>query len=263
MTEKYLLIVEGSKTEKNIFEHLFKSYGFNVIKCENKISKDFNFEIIESDLVKDNKNIIIIEGPNNRIHDILLNIYNEDPLNDIDNINIEVLFGYKPNDFKGIFWIYDVDHNIPNDINKMFSKFNDENGNGLLLLSSPCIEVLGEYENKELKLNHIREYKSILNVHYNKLGFNNVEEYIKNNINTLMLKYLNKNYLDFNDSNILNHPNEIIEYINKYNERNNEKHYVIYRYFSTVVYCVLAFILDLTIEIDNYNIVKEFLEKNL
>ena len=58
----------------------------------------------------------------------------------------------------------------------------------------------------------------------------------------------------------MNHPSEIIDYINRFNIRDNEKHYVVYRYFSTVVYCVLAYVLGLTIEIDNYDIVKNYLK---
>jgi len=260
MTEKYLLIVEGAKTEKTIFGSIFEKYGFNVIKCENKISKDYKFEVIESNLVNDNKNVIIIEGPKNRIHDVLLNIISN-PTDDIDNIDVETVFGYKPNDFRGIFWIYDVDHNEPDDIVTMFRKFSDENENGLLLLSSPCIEVLGDFEDrKELKVEHLSEYKKILNVFYNSKCNDNVSSFILKNINKLLLHYLEKNYNDFNDKNIMNHPSEIIDYINRFNIRDNEKHYVVYRYFSTVVYCVLAYVLGLTIEIDNYDIVKNYLK---
>jgi len=43
MIEKYLLIVEGEKTEKNIFEALFNQFGLNTIRIDNKLSKILNF----------------------------------------------------------------------------------------------------------------------------------------------------------------------------------------------------------------------------
>lgn len=88
----------------------------------------------------------------------------------------------------------------------------------------------------------------------------NTEDFIFNNINELLLYYLKKNFNDFGDSNIMNHPNEIIDYINEKNVRDNFNHRVIYRYFSTVVYCVLAYVLGLTKEIENYNVLREYLE---
>lgn len=261
MMEKYLLIVEGEKTEKNILNNIFINMGFNVIDCKKKLSNDMNLEIDESVFEKDNKNIILVQGPRTRIHDILINA-NIEEYGDINYINVETLFGYTLNEFKGCFWIYDVDHNDDKDIELMFNNFNDEMGNGLLLLSSPCIEVLAEYDFKrELKCEHLKEYKALLNCYYNKKKYKSALDYIIKNLKAVLLCFLTKNYEEFNDSNIMNHPEEIISKIKEFNTRDNSKnHYVLYRYFSTVIYCAIAYVLGLTREIDNYEIVKDYFE---
>ena len=40
MPNNYLLVVEGANDEKNILQSVFEKYGFNVIKCEEKISAE-------------------------------------------------------------------------------------------------------------------------------------------------------------------------------------------------------------------------------
>ena len=40
MPNNYLLVVEGADDEKNILQSVFEKYGFNVIKCEEKISAE-------------------------------------------------------------------------------------------------------------------------------------------------------------------------------------------------------------------------------
>lgn len=259
MIEKYLFIVEGEKTEKNLFGEFFKSLGFNVINCKKKMTLEYGFSVNEEEYVNDQKNVVLIQGPKNRIHEILMN--NSNMGLDVDNINIETVFGFKPYDFRGIFWIYDVDHNSEDDIVKMYKKFNDENSNGLLLLSSPCIEVLGSFDdNMEFQGAHLTQYKKVLNLHYQGIG---VEQYIINNFYKCLLHFLEKNYYDFNDLNIMNHPYEIIEYINKNNKRNIQDNTVYYRYFSTVVYCAIAFVLGYTRQIENYYDFKKFLDSRI
>lgn len=80
-----------------------------------------------------------------------------------------------------------------------------------------------------------------------------------------MLYFLEKNRAEFNETNIMEHPQLIVAKINCLNERvnlpNKSDSYVIYRYFSTVVYVAIASSLGLTREIDNYEIVKSFFGK--
>lgn len=258
MSNKYLLIVEGSKTEPTIFQQVLEKYGYNVIICKEKLELEGIGQFDRINYKSDKNNIVIIQGPRNRIHDFLL-AYNSN----IDAIQNAFHMQYEV--FQGIFLIYDVDHNSPEDIVEMYNKFNDESS-GMLLLSSPCIEVLGDYNHNrdELKYNHLKEYKAELNKYYEKFK-TNITEYIINNFEELCLYYLTLNKNEFNEDNILEHPRLIINNINKYNDRINysydkDKSYVIYRYFTTVIYVFIAYINGLTKEIDNYSIVKSWFE---
>lgn len=82
-----------------------------------------------------------------------------------------------------------------------------------------------------------------------------------------MFAILHLNYNEFNEPNIMEHPSLIIKSIAK-NERVNypKEHkvesYVIYRYFTTVVYVFIAYINGLTSKIDNYGIVREYFLSN-
>lgn len=254
MNKNILLIVEGSVTEPNIFNDVFLKYGFNAIVSGEQmdIEDAGQFEKFEYSL--DKNNVVIIQGPRNRIHDFL-KLYNE------NEMSIEKAFSYPYAFFSGIFLIYDVDHNDCDDVEEMYKRFSDES-TGMLLLSSPCIEVIADYnrERGESKYSHLSEYAADINEHYK--GATNT--FIIDNFNDLMLYFLVKNYKDFNETNVMEHPNKIVEFINKHNDRVNcedkEQSYVIYRYFSTVVYVAIAYANGLTKEIDNYKIVYSFFE---
>ena len=257
MYDNYLLIVEGKKTEPNIFEKVLVKYVFNVIKSETPITVDDEFHFEKTEIKKNEKNVVIIQGPRNRIHDFLI-LYNE------HSDSLERVFSNAMTTVKGIFLMYDVDHNDNKDVEEMFNRFPDESS-GLLLLSSPCIEVLGEYDyNRSLFYNNLKEYKSDLNIHYNK-EYGNAENYIVENFEKLCIHFLDYNYKTYNAPNIMEHPQLIISKINEDNKRVNYpkdsplKSYVIYNYLTTVVYVFLAYINGLTREIDNYEIVRNFL----
>lgn len=162
--------------------------------------------------------------------------------------------------FAAVFWIYDVDHTSCENLSKMFNRYNNEN-DGLLLVSSPCIEILSRPSYKEtLEVEHLRQFKAETNVFIDSLYHTNAKDYIKNNFFKLSIEYLDKNYIEFKELNIMEHPRLIINKINDLNERTNT--FVKYRYYTTVVYVVVAYILGLTKEIENYEIVRKyFIEK--
>ena len=258
MPKNYLFIVEGSD-EKNVLSDAFEKYGFNVVKCKEKISVDGFGDFNKDELLLNNNNIVVIEGPRNRIHDFLLQFDNEFE-------SIEKLFHYNINYFSGIFLIYDVDHNDNDDIDSMFNKFNDES-TGLLLLNVPCLEVLADDfidDNKyEIKCGHLREYKKVLNVRHDLNGEQNSIEYIKNHFNKIMIDFLEKNKRDFNSTNVMDHPYFVKQKNNSINIRCNasKNSYVHFKYFSTVLYVAIAYANNLTSEIDNYQNVLSFFNK--
>ena len=187
MKDNYLLVVEGTKTEKNIFQNVLEKYGFNVIDVKEKLDVENVGQLESLEFSNERKNVIMIQGPKNRIHDFL-KMYNE------KEDSIEKAFSLSSTKFNGIFLMYDVDHNDQTDIEEMFAKFQDESS-GMLLLSSPCIEVLGEYDfHQEARFNHLREYKSRLNTKYNIEGYNSVEDYIIKNFDEVCIKFLDLNF---------------------------------------------------------------------
>ena len=163
MSKNILLIVEGNRTEKEIFGEAFEKIGYHVIKVDKKLTikleEDFEFQKLE--YVKDQNNIVIITGPRNRIHGFL-KYYNE------NTMSLDRIFSDSFNYFSSIFLIYDVDHNDNEDVEEMFQHFQDES-TGMLLLSSPCIEVIGDYNRNrvEEKYHHLWEYKKDINNYYN------------------------------------------------------------------------------------------------
>ena len=121
---------------------------------------------------------------------------------------IERLFHYPTYHFSGIFLIYDVDHNDNDDVELMFEKFNNES-DGMLLLNSPCLEVLADTnfdENREEKFKHLREYKRKLNKYHESSGNVNSMNYIINHFDEIMLHFLELNRKEFNENNIMEHP---------------------------------------------------------
>ena len=257
MNKNILLIVEGHVFEKSIFGDAFLKYGFNTIVSNQKMDVEGigQFEKFQYQLNKNN--IVIIQGPKNRIHDFL-KMFNE------NEMSIEKVFSYTYAFFSGIFLIYDVDHNDCDDVEAMFKRFSDET-TGMLLLSSPCIEVIADFnrERGETKFAHLKEYKAEINTFYK----GRTNEFINDNFDTLMLYFLEKNTKEFNELNVMEHPSLIVKSINLFNERINcedkEQSYVIYRYFSTVIYVAIAFANGLTKEINNYETVKSFLLKRI
>ena len=257
MPNRILLIVEGKKTEPSIFGDVFRRYGFNCRISDKKLDAYDGGQFDEYQYVYEGSiksEVVIVEGPRSRIHGFL-KLISEQP------VFLERALSFEVNHFQKIFLLYDVDHNDCDDVIKMSSKFDDES-NGMLLLSSPCIEVLGDYnrDREPAKFCHLSEYKKDINVHRN----GRTLEYIKDNFESIMLHFLNKNRTDFDESNIMEHPRLIVGWINRLNERVNlsgeEKSYVLYRYYSTVVYVAIASAKSLTKEIDNYELVKSFFE---
>lgn len=252
MSKRILLIVEGKTDEQNVLGNAFRKYGFETIVSNESLNIENIGAFRKFEYSSSKDNVVIIQGPRNRIHDFLKLIRNE-------YVSIEKIFSYAYAFFQNIFLIYDVDHNDCSDVSEMFSRFSDESS-GMLLLSSPCLEVLADYDRNrtEERYSHLSEYKADINKHYNGGTF----EYIAEHLNEIMLYFLDKNYNEFHEENVLVHPAKIVDKINELNIRKNypdkSKSFVVYRYFSTVLYVAISCAFGLTKEIDNYSIVRDF-----
>lgn len=248
--KNFLLIVEGIKTEPTIFETIFTDLGYRVIIEGERLNLSSEFkDLAKKTLGTKKDNVVIIQGPKNRINE-LITLF-EDSTNDINRIfdDFKVLFS-------GIFWIYDVDHTSNESLIKMLNRYQSET-EGMLLVSSPCIEVLAIPNfNEEVILEHLKQFKTIANILCEKNFKCNAREHIIKNFYNLAVIVLDKNVNDFNEENILEHPNLVINKINKENKRTSKT--VVYRYYTTVIYVAVAYILGLTKEINNYKVVRRY-----
>lgn len=256
MAKNFLIITEGVSTEPTILEAILKKYGFNVIqKNPMKISEEQPFTLDVTELLDDKKdNIYIAQGPRNRIRDFL-NLINK------KTDDVERYFSQLSDNFAGIFLVYDVDHTPQEDLANMFFKFQDET-TGLLILSSPCIEILSEPDRVEvLSVNRLTEYKKERKNWVQDKTSDSIEHYMINNFENLILSFLEKNCRESGSNNVMEHPEFVLQQINTFNERtyiNENLQPVLYRYFTTTLYVCIAYILGLTKEIDNSKIVAEF-----
>ncbi len=255
MNKSFLLIVEGIKMETSIFSNIFQKYGFSVKECGVlKIDDENSLDLEQFNSVDSSDNIYIIQGPRNRIRD-WLKLFNKRE-SDFDR-----LFHKLDTYFAGIFIIYDVDHTLKNELSEMFEKYNDET-TGMLLLSSPCIEVLGDINRAEpLKVDHLEEYKKEQNKKHEANDKKHTREYIIENFEKLVCYYLDKNVTESGDKNIMNHPEFVMKKVNELNDRtliSDKEIPVYYRYFTTVVYVCIAYIKGLTKEFENSDKVKSF-----
>lgn len=257
MTKNFLIITEGISTEPTILEAIFNRYGFNVVRKDPiKINEETEpFDLDVTSLLDDNKDrVYIAQAPRNRIRDFLILVKNHEE-------DVERYFSQLSDNFAGIFLIYDVDHTLKDDLETMFAKYKDESS-GLLILSSPCIEILSEPNRTEdLAVNNLREYKKERKAWVQSNTSNSVENYIINNFEDLILAFLKQNCEESGSDNVMEHPDFVLQQINLLNDRsyiNNDLQPVLYRYFTTTLYVCIAYILGLTKEIENSKLVEEF-----
>lgn len=136
-------MLKEKRTKKDIRECIYKIW---IWYKNNKWKININsnqFDKSELSLNKDN--VVLIQGPSNRVHELLIKFNQNEE-------DFERYFNYHRKYFQGIFLLYDVDHNSNKDIENLMNKFNDE-FTGMLLLSSPCIEVIGDLIEIEKKTN--------------------------------------------------------------------------------------------------------------
>lgn len=157
--------------------------------------------------------------------------------------------------------VYDVDHTSKEALAQMLCKFNDETS-GLLVLSSPCIEILSEPNRVfEIKVDHLEQYKTERKKWVQDNFSDSVEHYIINNFEDLVLAFLAKNCEESGSNNVMEHPEFVLKQINTFNERtyiSKDFQPVLYRYFTTTLYVCIAYILGLTKEVENGRKVANF-----
>ena len=256
MSRHILLIVEGAVTEPKVFGKIFKKYGFEVIKKGklNKTLENSEYLINSNEYKKENNTITIVQGTHSMLNHVIKSY-------DANTDNFESFFTECSDCYNGIFFVYDVDHTTNENLERLSIILNNET-EGMLLLSSPCLEILSEPKRiNPIEVNKLREYKKERNIECHEVYKKDTLSYIIENFESLILYFLEQNFKDFNEPNIMNHPSLIINKINQNNIR--EESYVNYRYFTTVIYVCIAHALGLTKQIENYNDVYHFFKSKI
>ena len=252
MKRNYLLIVEGKETEPRLFSQILRRYGFNPVRAKRQTS-DGGIEYSCEELSDSVSNVIIAQAEKNRLEEIYKKISDNPSYYDFDHIFKSDDQEIKP--YSGIFLIFDVDHTSKDALASLCAQFSDET-NGMLLVSSPCIEVISEPARKEeLRISeHIGEYKKQVNTKYN-----GAIQYVIDHFESLIIQFLDKNQAEFHEDNVIEHPHLVVDQINQMNVRNDDGS-ALYRYFTTVVYVAIAYMKGLTAKVDNCKVVRDFFE---
>ncbi len=85
-----------------------------------------------------------------------------------------------------------------------------------------------------------------------------MNEFISSHFEDLSLAFLQQNCLDFHDNNVMNHPQSVVQMVNRRNQRSKDE--VVYICFTTVVYVLIACIFRLNVKIDDADILRKFLQ---
>ena len=186
MSRHILLIVEGKVTEPKIFGEIFKKYNFEVEVKNEQLSKTLNdnqyiFNI--SKLKKQKDTITIVQGTHSMLNHIT-KLYDKN----IDDF--ELFFSDCAEHFNGVFYIYDIDHTTNENLEYLSNILNDETM-GMLLVSSPCIEILSEPNRKQpLITNKLSKYKTERNIECHKTYKKDTTSYIIDNFESLIMYFL-------------------------------------------------------------------------
>lgn len=247
--------------ECEVLEYGLATYGFQV--NDNLIKDyrlyDYSNKFSVKCLENLDKQFIILQGNKSRIKDLVDDINNES--NEINRL----LIG---ENFVSIFLIFDIDHNTKEQIEYAFSRFNDSS-TGLLILSSPCFEVIAPYSNDlPYESNSFKNFKSLKSTYYSNNYHISTKDYIKYNFNELLIYHLKNNRDKYNIEafqevdDLTYHPEYIVLLSNKYNirEGSDELSYKVnYTYFSSILYVVLLYLFDFARYTDSYTKLLDFL----
>lgn len=259
--KKYLAIVEGEKMETDILEYVLQKYDFNVEVSQEKLSnesKDFK----QTFICDDYDDFYIIQGPRNRIKEVLKLVEESDGL-------IERYFFDKAISFSGIFLVYDVDHNTYDELERARNKFNNIS-DGLLILSFPCIEAVCENEFKPYISTSYKKYKNNKDLYCQKHFGVSSKDYIKFRFNELMIKAMENNKNFFNKflkniytEDVLNHIDYSLELNKRFNviEGNSEDNfYVEINFYATLLYIIISVVKGFFKEENNYDSLLSYLK---
>lgn len=190
-----LCVVEGTKTEFNFIKHFFDSL-LSEKGVGSKISNPLPSPIDSAKkfTYPNNKiNVFVMHPQKNQLHIILKEILSteDSTLENVFSLNGQGM----PDDFMMRFLCFDVDYNDYNTLYSFATRFNDPYDDGMLLLSSPCMESFVDFHNKTFELSAGQSLDS----HYKKDVAQSLQEicepksvgmlrFLQNNLNTCIVK---------------------------------------------------------------------------
>ncbi len=227
-----LCVVEGEVTEIEIFKSLFMQLGYEIVSR----TKNGNFQHIVYD---DNKSrLYLVPGKHPQVTSELANL---------ENIDIHKLYCINEKYVAYTFIVYDFDSAKGNYLlDKYKNKFNSED-EGLLIVSSPCIESIVDTRTSSRDYNDKpSKYKDdVLTLNNIVLDNNsNIIDYINKNIFDLLIKQLEYNASTFETKDIFEHINCAYKKAEDNNVDINTGNYD-YKAIFTLLYVIVAFARDI------------------
>jgi len=190
---RILLVVEGEKTEVDVFKELFTILGFSVVQ-EPKRGNFSRYTISTAD-----KLVYLIPGPKQQVLEIM---------KEFDSASMDLsLFFNIPEPIALNYIVYDADDTIFADFSSLIENFKSSQ-DGLILLSNPCFEVLADnvYDTHHKAPKY---YKKKVRQQLISTGSINpgttLLQYMVNNIIGLLIEQVRRNEVFFNSSDIYNH----------------------------------------------------------
>lgn len=204
-TNNYLIIVEGEELELNLFDEVFKTIYSN---CTiSKIVNGLKIENDNSDIISnDSKDHFLIVKPKHNVLSQILKDVNGNP-----DIIEPYLYFINEDDFdygfRYVFYVFDIDYTKKKDLLDAFDLFNDPTDRGLLLVSSPCIESLVDFESNCFDLENetgrkiSNIYKPLVQKQVQKIVNCGASKFIRDNAFTLFRHciYRNRTVLGIKD----------------------------------------------------------------
>ena len=135
-----------------------------------------------------------------------------------------------------------------------------------MLLSNPCIEVIAENDFKYTHIGHSSQYKKrlkrlITESNYQpRQGMKLIDSYICDHFEDFMNCHIKRNCDFFKTTNIVDHPDRLINYVMSTNIPNECVDLFEFHYLSTVIYVAIAELEGLTREEDNAQRVIDYFE---
>ncbi|MDY6391364.1 MAG: hypothetical protein SPL80_00830 [Bacilli bacterium] len=261
---RHLLICEGEKPEFRIITGLLQSYGFSVTK-EVRTSLPIDgkkIPVTYLQLTDQIREVVVIKDRYCRIGELLVHMDTE-----WVDLGLMLPFQLDEDEFASILFLHDVDHASDADLRDLMAKLNNPE-EGLLLISNPCIEALGDFYESHIHVHeHCKEYKKVLERRFTRRKSNigtssSFSAFLAEQARFFMALRLCENVVSFQEKDLLLHPSLFVDRCVRTNHTNNGVFPADFSPISSVAYVLVGCIFNLFAQEDNSSIVLDKLKEN-